>query len=51
MGIDWLVQYLRIRESTNIRRALPGICAGYGIVTMQILLVKALGEGNIFLWI
>lgn len=42
MLIDWLIQYVGIRESTNFRRFLTGICGGYGIMTAQILLVKQL---------
>lgn len=31
MGIDWLIQEKRIRESTNLRRLITGVCAGTGL--------------------
>ena len=39
MLLDWLIQYLGIRESTNVRRLLTGILGGYGIATtyLQVL--------------
>lgn len=40
MLADWLIQYLEIKESTNLRRLLTGICGGYGIMTAQILIVR-----------
>lgn len=51
MGIDWFVQYLHIRESTNVRRLFTGICAGYGIMTIQISLILSLCERISFLQI
>lgn len=35
---DWLIQYLKIKESTNLRRLITGVCGGYGIMTIQIML-------------
>lgn len=40
MFLDWLVQYLKIKESTNFRRLITGVFGGYGIMTTQILLVR-----------
>lgn len=31
MGLDWFVQFIKIKESTNIRRFITGICGGIGI--------------------
>lgn len=36
MGVDWLIQHLKIRESTNVRRLLTGICGGYGLFSLYI---------------
>ena len=40
MFVDWFLQYLKIRESTNLRRIITGICGGYGIMTIQIILFQ-----------
>lgn len=40
MFVDWMIQYLQILESTNIRRLITGIMGGYSIFTLQILLFK-----------
>lgn len=32
MLLDWLIQFLGIRESTNCRRLVTGILGGYGIM-------------------
>lgn len=37
MLMDWLIQFLKIRESTNFRRFITGICGGYGIMTIQLV--------------
>lgn len=36
MFADWLIQFLRIRSSTNIRRLITGILGGCGIMTIEI---------------
>lgn len=38
MGADWLVQRVGIRESTNIRRLITGICGGYGLFSVYIFI-------------
>ena len=40
MFLDWVLQYIGILESTNLRRLITGIMGGYGIMTAQILLLK-----------
>lgn len=40
--IDWLVQYNKIKESTNIRRLITGILGGIGVFGLQILVVLEL---------
>lgn len=40
MFADWYIQYLDIKESTNIRRLITGIMGGYGVMGIQILCVK-----------
>ena len=42
MFLDWFIQYLEIKESTNLRRLITGICGGYGIVTVQIMALNYL---------
>jgi uncharacterized membrane protein len=37
---DWLVQYLGIKESTNIRRLITGIIGGYSLATIYCLAIK-----------
>jgi len=36
MGLDWLVQEMGIKESTNRRRLITGICGGFGLFTLYI---------------
>lgn len=36
MGLDWLVQRLNIRDSTNIRRFITGVCGGFGLFCIYI---------------
>ena len=39
MFADWYIQYLGIKESTNIRRLITGIMGGYGVMGIQLLFV------------
>lgn len=39
MLLDWLIQFLGIRESNNIRRFFTGICGGYSVMTLQIMII------------
>lgn len=34
--LDWLIQYLQIKESTNLRRLVTGILCGYGLLTIEL---------------
>lgn len=36
MFLDWLIQFLKIRESNNIRRLITGIIGGYGVLSLEI---------------
>ena len=38
MGIDWGIQYLKICESTNIRRLVTGLLGGFGLTYIYYLL-------------
>lgn len=40
MFTDWFVQYIGIRESTNVRRLITGIIGGYSLATLYCLLIK-----------
>ena len=42
MFIDWLIQYLKICSSTNLRRLFTGIAGGYGLMTIQIMILVRL---------
>lgn len=32
---DWLIQFIKIKESTNVRRFITGILGGYGLITCE----------------
>lgn len=40
MIVDGSIQYVKIKESNNIRRLITGLFAGYGLMTMYILIIK-----------
>ena len=42
MGIDWGVQELGIKTSTNRRRFITGIAGGFGLFSIYILMFKAI---------
>ena len=42
MLTDWVIQACKIKSSTNKRRLITGILGGYGIMTLQIGLIKKL---------
>lgn len=37
---DWLIQYLGIKESTNIRRFFTGIIGGFSLTTLQCINIQ-----------
>ena len=40
MFIDWFIQYLKIKESTNIRRLITGFIGGYSTATLFCLFIR-----------
>jgi uncharacterized membrane protein len=38
--VDWLIQHLGIRESTNTRRLITGIIGGYAVTTIYCSAIK-----------
>lgn len=40
MFFDWYIQYKNWIISTNFRRLVTGICGGYGILSIQLLIVS-----------
>lgn len=37
--IDWMIQYLKIKESTNFKRLITGILGGYGLFSIEIEII------------
>ena len=42
--VDWLLQYCKVVESTNKRRLLTGISGGYGLLTIQLIIIRYICE-------
>lgn len=42
--LDWVLQYGKILESTNIRRLLTGVCGGYSIMSAEMLLLHQMAK-------
>ena len=40
MGIDWLVQYIGVVDSTNIRRLVTGLMGGFGLTMLVLKFIK-----------
>ncbi len=40
MGIDWGIQFLKIKESNNIRRLITGFFGGFGVFSFYIWIIK-----------
>lgn len=40
MFLDWLVQYLKIKQSNNIRRFITGVSCGYGLMNITIIAIQ-----------
>lgn len=39
MGVDWLIQYLKIKKSTNLRRVITGFLGGAGLFNIYMYIV------------
>ena len=39
MGLDWLIQQIGWKESTNLRRFVTGICGGFGLFSLYIFII------------
>ena len=44
MFADWLIQHLRIRSSTNLRRLVTGVVGGYATSTLYCLAIQWIGN-------
>lgn len=44
MALDWGIQYLKIRESTNIRRFISGTLCGFGMTYLYFFVIKTVYE-------
>lgn len=44
MGLDWLLQRIGLKESTNIRRLVTGIFGGFGLFSLYIFIFMLLLE-------
>lgn len=40
MLIDWGLQVMKLKESTNIRRLISGLSGGYGLMSIQLWLIS-----------
>ena len=40
MFLDWFLQYIDVKASTNLRRIITGIIGGYGTIGIHILCIK-----------
>jgi uncharacterized membrane protein len=45
MFLDWLIQRVGIKESTNIRRLITGLIGGYGCMTLQLYIYQMIATG------
>lgn len=39
MFVDWLIQFIGIRESSNLRRLITGILGGCGVMSLEVRLI------------
>ena len=44
MGLDWMLQRIGLKESTNIRRLVTGFFGGFGLFSLYIFLIMLLFE-------
>lgn len=40
MFLDWYIQYLKIRTSTNIRRFISGTLGGFGLMSLELVVCE-----------
>jgi len=40
MLIDWLIQYIKVKESNNLRRLITGLMAGIGLISLNHHILK-----------
>lgn len=40
MGLDWGIQFIKLKESTNIRRLISGIAGGAGLTYVYFRVIK-----------
>lgn len=45
MFLDWFVQFLEIRESTNTRRLVTGLIGGFGVTTLHLHVYRSVMRG------
>lgn len=38
--LDWYIQYLKIKESTNVRRLISGIFGGFGLMSLELKVLE-----------
>lgn len=50
--VDWFIQRIKIKESTNLRRFITGLLCGFGLIQIYLnLIVSILQRINYFLYI
>lgn len=40
MFVDWYIQYLKIRTSTNVRRFISGTLGGFSLMSLELVLLE-----------
>ena len=40
MFLDWYIQYLKVKESTNIRRLISGTLGGFGLMSLELVVLE-----------
>lgn len=40
MFLDWYIQYLKIKDSTNVRRLISGILGGFGLMSLELKVLE-----------
>lgn len=47
MGIDWFIQEINIKPSTNTRRLITGICGGFGVFSLYIYVIQKIFKSSL----